>query len=219
MNPTVYEEKRYTLETPATGCEGLAFQICAGLKEKAESCDFTLRSARPADAEGLVQMHAQLSTESLFFRYLRPHMPALSELTPICDLSPDRGAAFVAVEHDAAQTIIGLAYYIREMPPKAHTAEFGVVVADRFHGKGLGRAIFEWMCIQARSHGVTRLDAYVHPGNKKMLRLLEKSARPMIASRSAELLVLQTDLEENTNVKPLFSQNSLDPCRIAQEPV
>jgi acetyltransferase len=53
----------------------------------------------------------------------------------------------------------------------AGAAEFGLVVADDWQGRGIGRELIERLSAHARRHGLAGMHGVVRAGNRAMLRL------------------------------------------------
>lgn len=153
-----------------------------------------LRPAEPADATPLVAMHHRLSALSRYQRYMSPHLPEVAEMEELCRLARKSGEAFVAETLQTPRRIVALIYYVREAFPQDHKAEFGVVVEDGIQGGGLGRALLDHMCVQARRNGVRLMEANVLPQNKQMLHLLDSSMWPLRKSLSADFVTATLDI-------------------------
>ncbi|MDM7322752.1 MAG: GNAT family N-acetyltransferase, partial [Gammaproteobacteria bacterium] len=105
-------------------------------------------------------------------------MRALEELTPemlmrFTQIDYDREMAFVALsEKDGQQEEIGVARYSVE--PDGESAEFAVVVADAWHGQGVGTLLLEALIESARQRGVRELIGEVLTRNRSMLALADR---------------------------------------------
>jgi acetyltransferase len=134
----------------------------------------TLRPIRPEDAEIEQAFVRGLSEESRYLRFMR----AIEELTPemlvrFTQIDYDREMAFVAIfEKDGQEEEIGVARYSVE--PDGESAEFAVVVADAWHGLGVGTLLLEALIESARQRGVRELIGEVLPRNRSMLALAER---------------------------------------------
>ncbi len=133
-----------------------------------------LRPARHTDIDAVLAMHGRLSRTSLFFRYLRPYTPNRADMESICRLGGQAGLALVATTTGRNPIVAGLAYLVMEKDRLTPTAEPAIVIEDRFHGRGLGRRLFEQLCRLARKKRVAVLHTYVHKDNRKMLRILKR---------------------------------------------
>ena len=136
--------------------------------------DISIRPIKPEDA-GIEQNFVRnLSEQSRFFRFMR----TLQELTPemlarFTQIDYDREMAFIAVvTEDHQQTEVGVARYVTN--PDWLSAEFALVVADEFHGKGIGTKLMQALMKTARSRGLQTLEGEVLRQNMPMKGLMAK---------------------------------------------
>jgi acetyltransferase len=131
-----------------------------------------LRPIRPEDAEAEQRFIARLSARS---KYLRFHAPlrelSLERLIRFTQIDYDREMAFVAIDLQGdAEEIHGIARYTRS--PDGTTCEFGIVVEDEWHGRGLGRALLTALETAARERGLRQMIGLVLAENDDMARLM-----------------------------------------------
>jgi acetyltransferase len=131
-----------------------------------------LRPIRPEDAEMERAFVSGLSEESRFFRFFyRLHELTPAMLARFTQIDYDRELALVAVdEAGAVPAIVGVARYVMSLDQEA--AEFAVVVADAWHGKGVGRNLMARLVAYAKARGLRRLEGRVLRGNSKMLAFI-----------------------------------------------
>ncbi|HEY4138786.1 MAG TPA: GNAT family N-acetyltransferase, partial [Casimicrobiaceae bacterium] len=127
-----------------------------------------MRPIMPEDAERERRFVQSLSDESRYFRFFYQ----LHELTPamlarFTQVDYDRELALVALAPDS-ESIIGVARYI--VNPDHESAEFAIVVADEWQGRGVARPLMEHLIASARRRGLARLRGAVLKTNQKMLR-------------------------------------------------
>jgi acetyltransferase len=156
-----------------------------------------VRPIRPDDEAMMVHFHEGLSDRSVYQRYF--HMMTLARrtaherLTRVCFVDYDREFALVAEgreEDSGAPAILGVARLQRV--GDGETAEFAVVVADRYQGIGLGGALMRQLIAVARQEGVSRLRADILSENGPMRRLCARSGIPV--RPTADPLVVEADL-------------------------
>jgi acetyltransferase len=108
-----------------------------------------------------------LSEHSRYQRFMQ-HLPKLPAgmLARFTQLDYDRELALVAVRDDA---FLAVGRYA----PNAdgETAEFALVVADAWQGKGIGRRLLERLCAAARVAGYKALYGHILEANHDMLEL------------------------------------------------
>ena len=132
-----------------------------------------VRPIRPEDAEMERTFVAGMSEQTRYFRFFYQ----LHELTPamlarFTQVDYDREMALVAVdETGGAPAIVGVARYI--MSPDQESAEFAVVVADAWHGRGVARTLMVRLVACANARGLRRLEGLVLRSNHNMLKFTE----------------------------------------------
>lgn len=140
-----------------------------------------IRPIRPTDAILIDEMHSRLSPESIYYRYLQPRCPTLAEIQRLCQLKDGEGAAFVAVVAGFQDMIIGLAHYLIDSQGPYLTAEPALLIEDRFQGRGLGQALFQRLNRQALAQQVRAFNLVMHPANRQMMRIVQRSGLPFEA--------------------------------------
>ena len=149
----------------------------AGTMALRDGTSLVVRPIRPEDAELERRFVNGLSEESRYFRFFY----RLHELTPqmlarFTQVDYDREMALVAIAPDASapegERFVGVARYIAN--PDGESAEFAVVVADDWHGRGVAHALMERLAASARARGFAHLDGAVLKSNRAMLRFVER---------------------------------------------
>jgi acetyltransferase len=135
-----------------------------------------VRPIRPEDAEMERRFVASLSEQTRFFRFFFQ----LHELTPamlgrFTQVDYDRELALLALAPDGdapgGQAIVGVARYIANLDHES--AEFAVVVADAWHGRGVASLLMKTLIASARKKGLQRLVGIVLRANHNMLRFAQ----------------------------------------------
>jgi len=134
----------------------------------------TLRPLRPDDADIEFEFVSGLSRETRQNRLLGGARAItreyIEELTRV-DFSRDMALAATVMIGDR-ETLIGVARYVRDKDNGA--AEFAIVVADAWQGRGIGRRLLERLIEAASNHGIRRLYGDILALNQPMLKLLRK---------------------------------------------
>ena len=134
-----------------------------------------VRPIRPEDEPLMIDFHKSLSEESVRFRYFG--FVSLNQrithdrLVRACFVDYDRETALVA-EHtcvDGRREIVGVARLIRSHG--RNEAEFAIVVADLWQGKGLGSALLSMLVDVARRERLQRVIGHILPDNAAMIRV------------------------------------------------
>jgi len=137
--------------------------------------DILLRPIRPEDAPLLKNLFAMLSTRSIYYRFFAPLKELPSEmLARFTQVDYDREIAMVAVRENAAgqEEILAVGRIIKALDPT--TAEFSILVADRWHGRGIGAALLH-LCLRiAKAQGIRKIWGCVLAENTHMLALGRK---------------------------------------------
>ena len=152
----------------------------------------TTRPVRPADRALFCRLWRRLSPETVYRRF---H-------TPVHRLPDETVRRLVTVDHDLREAIvavvggevIGVARYDR--PPDAPTtAEFTVLVEDAWQGVGVGRQLLGELTGLAARRGVRTLTATVQPGNRPVLRLIDRLLPDSAVRPDGDVLAVSSPLE------------------------
>jgi len=123
------------------------------------------------DRERLAEAFSRLSPRT---RYLRFHAPkprlSAAELTYFTDIDHVTHEALAAVD-SADGRLVGVARYA-PIPGQSGTADFAIVVADEWQGKGVGRWLARELVGRARANGVETLSATTLEENRVARTLL-----------------------------------------------
>jgi acetyltransferase len=131
-----------------------------------------IRPIGPEDAEREQGFVRGLSPESRYFRF----MNTLRELSPemlnrFTHPNPAREIALVALTNEPGESRqIGVARCVTD--PNRDSAEFAVVVADAFQGRGLGSLLMRELIDRARNAGLRQIEGLVLATNHRMLELM-----------------------------------------------
>jgi acetyltransferase len=137
----------------------------------------TIRPIRPEDEPLLIAFHQTLSEESVRMRYMQgmkvDTRTAHERLLRICFPDYDREIALVA-EHQGAdggeRTVVAVGRLSRDRVARAE-AEFSLLVADPWQGRGVGPQVMSRLIEVARREGIARIYADILEANMRMQRL------------------------------------------------
>jgi acetyltransferase len=135
-----------------------------------DGASYLIRPVRPEDAQALQKLVQELSEESRYFRfisYARELSPR--QLARYAQIDYHREMALVA---EAGERIVGVSRYM--LNPDGRSGEFALVVADDWHGRGLGARLMNALIETAREQGLERLEGYVLGDNQRMLQLMSR---------------------------------------------
>ena len=130
-----------------------------------------VRQLTTADRDRLAQAFARLSDRTRYLRFHAPK-PKLSqrELTYFTEIDHITHEALVAVAPDD-ERLVGVTRYAPVHGEEA-TADFAIVIADEWQGRGLGRELARRIVVEAHAAGVERLTASTLGINVAARRLL-----------------------------------------------
>jgi acetyltransferase len=137
---------------------------------------FCIRPIRPEDETLLVAFHRTLSEQSIYLRYFEnlrlDQRIAHERLIRVCFTDYDRELALVAERHDpvAGTTEIAGVGRLSKLRDGV-SAEFALLVADRFQRRGLGTELLGRIVDIAGQEGLARITADVMEGNSAMIRI------------------------------------------------
>lgn len=132
----------------------------------------TVRPIRPEDAELEAAFVKALSPSARYFRF----MMNLRELTPellvrFTQIDYDRELALIAIDSSGdVETQVAVARY--GLNPDQRTADFAIVVADAWQGRGLARRLLEQLMAAARGRGIEALVGEMLADNEAMRGLM-----------------------------------------------
>jgi len=138
----------------------------------------TIRAIRPDDKGLVIDGLNHVSAESLYRRFLAIRKEITVEgLKKVTEVDFVNAVALVAVfEKDGNAQIAGGGRYIRTT---GQSAEVAFLVADSFHGLGIGSLLFKHLVAIARDSGITQFEADVLPSNEAMLKVFARSGIPV----------------------------------------
>lgn len=144
-----------------------------------DGAHLALRPIEPRDEGSLRRFHAGLSPRSVYFRYFTPltlaQRASHQRLGHICHPDPARDLVWVALDggHGSARRIVAIARLGMDAARKE--AEFALLVADPWQGRGLGAQLLEWLVRQGAGLGLRRIVGTILPDNREMLHLCRKA--------------------------------------------
>jgi acetyltransferase len=132
----------------------------------------TIRPIRADDLDRERDFAAGLSQRTGYLRLLSTRRLSPQDLRRLTDIDPQREAALVAIEEGpgvGAARQVGVARFV--IDPATGDAEFAMVLADAWQGRGLGRELLSRLIAVARERGVERMSGVTLAENQPMRRL------------------------------------------------
>lgn len=135
------------------------------------SRDFTIRPAEPGDAAALVALANEVGAEPGGWLITTSNWRSVNDerryLRSIRRYP--HAAVFVA---EAEEGVVGRLSVGRDPHPASyHVADLGLMVAESYRRRGVGRALLEAAVAWARSCGVSKLELHVFPHNEPAIEL------------------------------------------------
>jgi RimJ/RimL family protein N-acetyltransferase len=149
----------------------------------------TVRAIRPEDNGLLLEAFKGLEIGSIYMRFFGPRKePTERELVQATEVDFLRHVALVVcVRENAGEGIIGVGrYFVIEGPNPPSAAEIAFVVEEDYQGQGVASILFKHLLLIGREQGLTRFEADVLPGNRKMLRVFERAGLPVETKTSSD---------------------------------
>ena len=133
-----------------------------------------VRPIRPEDAELERAFVDGLSEQTRYFRFFyRLHELTPAMLARFTQVDYDRELALVAIADNARRRRRSSASRATSAIPDQESAEFAVVVADAWQGRGVARMLMERLIDCAKKRGLKRLEGAVLRANTNMIRFTE----------------------------------------------
>jgi acetyltransferase len=136
-----------------------------------DGTEVLLRPIRPEDEPMEAELISGLSEETSRFRFFQPIRNITHEmLVRYCNIDYDREMAMIAeYTKGRKKRNIGVGRLITE--PGEKRAEFALVVADDFQGKGLGKKLLDMLIGIGEERGLESIYGIVLPDNRRMMLL------------------------------------------------
>jgi len=149
-----------------------------------------LRPVKPADREALLALHADLSPESAYARFLgfRPDLPGL--LTRMVAVNYRSDFTLVA---EAEGRIVAVASYFGGTA-HPNRAEVAFTVSDKWQGLGIGTLLLERLAPVALEGGVEYFDAWTREDNSQMLAVFRDCGFTIGTQWDGSLVKVSLDL-------------------------
>jgi GNAT superfamily N-acetyltransferase len=133
--------------------------------------ELEIRPIEPGDKPELVAAVEESSDLAVYRRFLNPHgRLTAAELYYLTEVDHRDHEALLAIDPDSGRSV-GVARYIRDHEQPA-SAEVAVAVLERWHGRGVGKALLQRLAEPAREEGITKFTALMLADNWPMRRLL-----------------------------------------------
>jgi len=159
----------------------------------------TIRAIKPGDKELLREAFNGLEAGSVYLRFFGPRKELTDrELIEATEIDFTRTVALVAcVQESAGERVIGGGrYFALEGTDPPSAAEIAFLVEEDYHGQGLASILFKHLLLIGRKQGISRFEADVLHGNKKMLRVFERAGLPVATKASSDSIHITIYLDK-----------------------
>ncbi len=182
----------------------------------------TVRPIEPGDAEALAYLYQDMGDRSRYMRFFSYGKAPVDD--EVSRLTRPPGPEHYGVVADDRGQLVGVASYERLSDPSK--ADFAVVVADEWQGRGVGTLMLEQLAGFAHTHGIAELVGDVLRANGPMLQVaagLAAQGQPpatmdgqtvvRIPTKFSEATLAAQDarerLAERHSLRPLFAPRSV----------
>ncbi len=133
-----------------------------------------LRPIKPEDEPLWLELLGSCSKESIYSRFRYDfHFNSHEVATQFCFIDYDREMGIVAeIEEDGRKKLIGVGRLIAD--PDLESAEYAVLITDKWQGKDLGKYLTEFCLDIAKNGRVKRVVAMTTNDNKPMISVFRK---------------------------------------------
>ena len=134
-----------------------------------------LRPIHPDDSNQAEDFREKLSAQSIYDRFLG-YIPIISEqlVERLTNIDYSKEMAIVAeVHHDKEKEVIAVG---RIVGNQTEGADFAIIIADEWQGKGLGTILTDYLIEVAEDMRFTKIYSLVFSSNTKMLEILRHRA-------------------------------------------
>jgi RimJ/RimL family protein N-acetyltransferase len=141
-----------------------------------------IRAIRPDDRERIITAFHKLEPRTVYTRFFSAKRELTeTDLRRIDASDFEHAAVLVATLGSGADEVIigGGAYTVLERPGEPRTAEVSFTIEEDYQGQGLSTLFMALLAEIGRERGIERFEAEVLSGNKRMLRVFERSGLPL----------------------------------------
>ena len=140
--------------------------------------NIVIRTIHPDDEPMMVEFHKTLSDYSVHFRYFGAvslrERTLHERLRRHCSVDCMRELALVAIlDQSDERQILGVGRLFKN--PSRNDAEFALLIADPWQGKGLGTELLKLLVRLGRRSGLARIVGHILDGNTAMRRASERA--------------------------------------------
>ncbi|MBK7095544.1 MAG: bifunctional acetate--CoA ligase family protein/GNAT family N-acetyltransferase [Saprospiraceae bacterium] len=138
-----------------------------------DDTDVLIRPIKPEDEPNEKEMFANFSKQTLYFRFFGYIKDITHDmLTRFTQIDYNREMALIGeITVDGKTQMIGVSRIVSDL--ENHTAEFAIVVADPWQGKGVGAHLMDKILEVAKRQGLKKIYASVMKANDTMVQMFK----------------------------------------------
>jgi acetyltransferase len=170
-----------------------------GTWESRDSTQVTFRPIRPEDEPLMAKFHETLSERTVYMRYLQAmnltYRIGHERLSRLSFIDYDREMALVALRRnpfEGTPEIMGIGRLAKTH--STNSAEFAILVSDRFQHQGLGKELLSRLIQIARDEKVECIFGSVLAENREFIRLVERFGFRLLPTERETILRAELDL-------------------------
>ena len=154
-----------------------------------------LRPIKPEDEPLWHDLVRSCSTETIWFRFQYLFKQTTHDMaTRYCFIDYDRELGIVAeLEEDGQRKLVGVGRLVADMDHE--TAEYAVIVADRWQGHGLGGLLTDYCLEVAKTWSVKRLVAETTMDNTRALATFRNRGFEIDAQQEEDVVLVRKEVE------------------------
>jgi ribosomal protein S18 acetylase RimI-like enzyme len=153
---------------------------------------YRVRTAEPGDGALIREFVCGLSVRTQYFRFFTAVAPPSAGL--LRALSGENSRADILLVTDVCGAVVGHGMAADGQADGRHTADIGLVIADRWQGQGLGTMLLRLLTERAARRGVEALVLEVLPDNRKMLGIIERRWPHASRKRTPDAITITAEL-------------------------
>ena len=154
-----------------------------------------LRPIKPEDEPLWHDLLGSCSTQTLWFRFSYLFKKSTHEMASrFCFIDYDREMGIVAeVEEEGPRRLVGVGRLVADADH--HTAEYAVLVVDRWHGRGLGGMLTDYCLEIAKRWGVQSVVAEMAKDNARMIATFRSRGFEIDLEREPDVVMAHKNLD------------------------
>lgn len=158
-----------------------------------DGTEINLRPIRPTDEQGIRHLVYSLSQETLYYRFMsHTKQFGTKQILDFVYVNHRSNVAVVATIPEAhGEDIVGVGRYF--LDTRTNRAEVAFVVRDDWHGKGIGKSLFNHLVVIAKKNGIAGFTAEVLRKNRGMQAVINKCGYKVQNTLDEDLYHFQID--------------------------